>query len=256
MTHVLFVSYGNDSLALLQWAIENKLQGCVALYSDTGWASSAWPERVRRWEEYAGKNGISTARTESIGMPELIKLKKAWPRNGLQFCTEHLKILPALRWLEKNDPNKNAVCVCGVRREESARRRSWPEWIEESEKHGGRPLWSPLVSVTQAQRDVLIMRAGGEPLPHRSQECFPCINSNRAQLRLLTEGRVEEIERLEAEMGHTAEGKPRTMFRPYRHQGATGIREVWEWAKAERNAQVKMLRNYLRTGSFSGRKKS
>jgi hypothetical protein len=66
-------------------------------------------------------------------------------------------------------------------------------------------------------------------------ECFPCINSNRADLRLLAEdeSRVAFIENLEAEMGHTSKGKPRTMFRPYRYMGATGIREIIRWAQSD-----------------------
>ena len=65
-------------------------------------------------------------------------------------------------------------------------------------------------------------------------ECFPCINSNRADLRLLAEDeeRVAKIEAIETDMGFTSKGKPRTMFRPYRHMGATGIREVVKWALA------------------------
>jgi hypothetical protein len=67
-------------------------------------------------------------------------------------------------------------------------------------------------------------------------ECFPCINSNRGDLRALVsdEARIAHIERIEKDLGYTSKGKPRTMFRPYRHMGATGIREIIRWAAAER----------------------
>ena len=38
--HVLFCSYGNDSIALIQWAHERGLKDVVCLYSDTGWSAS------------------------------------------------------------------------------------------------------------------------------------------------------------------------------------------------------------------------
>jgi len=66
-------------------------------------------------------------------------------------------------------------------------------------------------------------------------ECFPCINSNRRDLQELAkdETRIAKIEAIEADLGSTSKGKPRTMFRPYRYMGATGIREVVRWAAAK-----------------------
>ncbi len=37
---VIFASYGNDSVALIQWAREWKLEDVAVVYSDTGWASA------------------------------------------------------------------------------------------------------------------------------------------------------------------------------------------------------------------------
>ncbi len=84
---------------------------------------------------------------------------------------------------------------------------------------------------TEAMREDLLADAGFEPLPHRSQECYPCVNSNRGDLRLVSEDRIRVIEIAEAEMGvGKKSGKPKTFFRPYRHQGAVGIRNVIQWA--------------------------
>lgn len=232
--HVIFASYGNDSIALIQWARERGLDGVVVAYSDTEWAAPWWRERVLKGEAWVRSLGFSACRIPSEGLVELVRRKRGWPRQGMQFCTEELKIRPALRWLELNDPDREATCMVGIRREESRSRSSFPEWTEESDRHGGRSLWAPLVTYTEARRDDLIVRAGFEIYPHRSMECYPCINSNRADLRMLDDERVAFIEKIEHDMGHTSEGKPRTMFRPYRHQGAVGIREVVRWAQSER----------------------
>jgi hypothetical protein len=153
----------------------------------------------------------------------------------MQFCTFSLKIEPAMRWLDEQDPEKEAICMVGVRREESQARRAWPRVTEESPNHGGRELWAPLVTHTAEERDGLLTRAGFEPLPHRSMECFPCINSNRSDLRLLAQDpdRIAQIAAIEKDMGYTTNGKLRTMFRPYRHMGAVGIEEVVRWAAAD-----------------------
>ena len=95
--HVLFCSYGNDSIALIQWAHERGLKDVVCLYSDTGWSASWWADRVAKGEALAQGYGFATARTESEGMLELVKRKRGWPGAGGQgqFCTAELKVLPA-----------------------------------------------------------------------------------------------------------------------------------------------------------------
>jgi hypothetical protein len=234
--YVLFASYGNDSNALIQHAHDIGLEDVVVVYSDTGWSSSDWGDRVAKCEAWVTTLGFRHTRTKSIGLEQLVKDKKGWPRQGMQFCTFELKIAPAKAALEELDPDHTATCLVGVRRSESTARRVFPERIESSPNHGGRPLWAPLVDHTDEMRDALLAKAGFEPLPHRSMECFPCINSNRADLRLLAKdpARIEKINQIETDLGFTSKGKPRTMFRPYQHMGATGIKEIIRWAEAER----------------------
>lgn len=238
MKHVIFASYGNDSVALIQWAKDQELEEVVVLYNQTGWASEDWETRATDCERWVESLGFENSRTKSIGMEALVKKKKGWPRQGMQFCTYELKILPTATWMQEKDPRKLAICLVGVRREESANRANFPELEKASENYGGRDVWAPLVDYTETDRDELLGRAGITPLPTRSMECFPCINSNRTDLRELAKDatRIEEIAKIEDDMGFTANGKPRTMFRPYRHMGATGIREIVKWAVADRGA--------------------
>jgi len=175
-------------------------------------------------------------------MEVLVRRKKGWPMGGGKaFCTRELKIKPALDWMEEHDPDCDATCLIGVRREESQNRASHPEWIESSENHGGREVWAPLVRYTEAQRNELLEKAGVQVLPHRSKECFPCVHANRADLQMLDEKRITMIEDIEQSMGFTRNDKPRVMFRPKRHQGAVGIREVVDWAHKKNKDQVEMF---------------
>jgi 3'-phosphoadenosine 5'-phosphosulfate sulfotransferase (PAPS reductase)/FAD synthetase len=229
--YVVKSSYGNDSLALLVFCYEQKLQNVHVLYNDTGWASKVWEPRVALAEDWVRRLGFTPHRTQSEGFQNLVRRKKSFPRQGIQFCTQELKLKPTFAWHEKHDPYYMAVSVIGVRREESANRAAFPEFSVSLE---GGTIWAPLVNFTTAERNELLEKAGVEPLPHRSEECYPCINANRADLLGLSEDRIAEIEVFEKEMGYTSLGKPRTMYRPYRYMGATGIREIVRWAKSPR----------------------
>ena len=228
----LFSSGGNDSIALAQWCKENPNgEDVTVVYNNTGWAKPEWGERVKRLKKFSNECGFSFKETKSMGFEALAKKKKAFPRQGMQFCTEHLKRLPSLELMEDLDPEKEGTVMVGVRREESANRAQFPELVPESEAHGGRDCYAPLVRHDEKMRNDLLKRAGFEPLSHRSMECYPCVNSNRADLRALDENRIALIEILEDEMGiGVNSGKPKTLFRPYRHQGAVGIRNVMKWA--------------------------
>lgn len=224
---VVSSSYGNDSVALIQWAHEAGLERVAVVYMDTGWSAPWWPQRVAQGEALAKRYGFQTVRAESIGMAELIRMKKGWPGNGQQFCTAHLKGVPFLEWITEADPECKAVVMIGKRRAESEKRKDTPEFIESSEHHGGRKVWHPLYLHTDEERNALLERAGFPVLPHRSLECNPCVNANRGDFLRLTPGEIERVNDLEAEIG-----KP--MFRPKRFN-AMGIHGVIQWAKHGRD---------------------
>jgi hypothetical protein len=227
---VIFVSYGNDSIALLQWAHETELTDVAVVYTDTGWAADGWAERVEKGEALASSYGFVTHRTTSKGFKQLARDKKGFPTQRYQWCSEVLKIAPGREWLEKFDPDKMAVAIVGVRREESQDRADFPEWSAKSGNHGDRVMIAPFASLKEAERNEYILRAGFEVLPHRSRECR-CINSNRKDLKRFTANDIAEVKAIEAEIG-------KTMYRPHRHMGAKGIDEVVRWANSERGKFV------------------
>lgn len=173
----------------------------------------------------------------------MVRVKKGFPMaaSKMQFCSSLLKKEPTNRWLNKNDPFHNAVIYIGVRREESQNRANHPRSIIADSRYGGRAMEFPLVDHVERERDFLVERSGLDILLHSSMECFPCVNSNRQNFRLLSRypDRIKEISDLEKEMGFTSKGKPRVMFRPYRHMGATGIKEVVRWGLCERGQYKK-----------------
>lgn len=234
MSYVIFASYGNDSIALIQFAHELGLKDVHVAYTDTGWAADWWGARVEQAEEWVKSLGFTSHRIMSEGMESLVMRKKAWPRGGggkFQFCTEALKKVPARSWLEIHDPDGDATCMVGVRREESEKRRDAPEWVEKSEEHGGRELWQPLVRHRAKERDELISKTPMQILPFRSKECWPCVNAQKQELKHMDEPTRNRVFRIEQESGVNSKGNARVMFSPARHGGAVGIDAVIEDAK-------------------------
>jgi 3'-phosphoadenosine 5'-phosphosulfate sulfotransferase (PAPS reductase)/FAD synthetase len=226
--NVISSSYGNDSVAMIQWAHEQGLQNVSVVFVDTGWAAPGWLDRVARMEKWVETLGFTSIHIKSpMPFEELMVHKKGFPSQRYQWCSGTLKGLPFLTWIDDVDADNTAVVMIGKRREESQERADTPEFVESSEYHGGRKIWHPLYLHTEAMRDELIARAGHPVLPHRSKECSPCINANRSDMRQLSEADILRVEALEEQVG-------KTMFRPKRHGGAVGIRQVIAWAYAER----------------------
>lgn len=223
MTYLLSSSGGNDSVAMIRWAHEADLSDVHVVYCDTGWSAPGWPQRVDRMMALAKSYGFKTHIAKSIGMEELVRVRKGFPGNAQQFCTAHLKGLPFLEAAELIDPDATGIVMVGKRREESEKRKNTPEFIESSEYHGDRKLWHPLYLHTEAMRNELLTRAGFEVLPHRSDECSPCVNANRMDFLRLTPGQIERVNDLEVETSQP-------MFRAKRF-GALGIHGVMAWAR-------------------------
>ena len=233
MKFLISSSYGNDSCALVQWAYETGLDlvgDVFVAYCDTGWASEDWPARVGRMEMWVASLGFTPVRLSATEQFEdLITRKKGFPNQRYQWCSMSLKTIPFVRWADRADPEGSATVIIGKRREESQDRADTPEYVYGSEYHGNRTVWHPLYLHDERQRDELLVRAGITPLPHRSQECAPCVNANRGDLLLLSEREIQRVEDLEEETGQT-------MFRPKRYKsrkypdGCHGIREVIQWA--------------------------
>ena len=191
--HVISSSYGNDSVALIAWAAREQLDHVVVVYCDTGWADPQWEDRVELCEEWVHDLGFKSHRVESMGMEALVKMKKAFPCNQFQFCTMHLKGIPFLQWLDDVDPECEATVLIGKRRAESPARRKIKEFVDYSEHHGGRILWCPLYKHSDEDRDDLLDEHGFTPLPHRSQECSPCVNASREDLVWLQPEQLEKV---------------------------------------------------------------
>lgn len=231
--NIMSASYGNDSIALIQWAFENNLPDGTVVFIDTGWAAPGWLDRVERCEAWVRSLGFTVVHLKAkVTFEELIRKKQGFPNQQFQWCSSFLKGLPFLTWIDEIDTSNQAVVLIGKRREESVERADTPEFIESSPYHGGRKLRHPLYLHCEPERDALILRAGFTPLPHRSKECSPCVNANKKDLRELSQFEIGRVKTLEADTGQT-------MFRTAKKGGAKGIEQVIHWAYSKRGTYNK-----------------
>ena len=221
--NIISSSYGNDSVAMIQWCYENEVEAIV-VYIDTGWAAEEWYDRVNSCEHWARGIGFKTVQIRpEVQFQQLMRDKKGFPNQRFQWCSGMLKGIPFLNFVDKIDSDGEAIVLVGKRRVESRERSETPA-VTISEYHGDRLLMHPLYRHTDADRDELIARTPFTVLEHRSLECSPCVNANAGDFKILSASDIAKVAALEAEIG-------KTMFRPKRHNGAQGIRQVIDWAK-------------------------
>ena len=237
--YIICASFGNDSIALIQWVNQNINNKKIAvIYNNTGWHSEDWEKRIvegKKWVESLGFDFIETKYKNELGegMESLIRKYNKFPNPAKKWCTNNLKTKPTLKWLECVDPKREAVLMTGVRREESERRSTHAEWVEEDKRYKGRSMWCPLVRHLEEDVKELLKLTPFEHLPHRSKECCPCIHANKGDrdVEHISEAKLKVIFQMEEDLTKINETKC-TFFHPSRAMGAEGIYEWIDWAHA------------------------
>jgi 3'-phosphoadenosine 5'-phosphosulfate sulfotransferase (PAPS reductase)/FAD synthetase len=205
---IIFGNYGDNTIALIQWAHANSLKVSVVSV-ETGWAALSWREQIERGQALAQGYGFETVSLKpTLSFQDLVRDRKSFPNLKFQWCATFLKALPFLAWLNQVDDRCEATILLGSRRADSRARIHLAEYVEESEHYDNRPLWFPLCHFSNQMRADLIQQAGFMPLNHRSLECDPCIHSQVQDLHRLEQNSVLQTLSLEQEIHATLFHKP------------------------------------------------
>lgn len=199
---VLIANFGNDSIALIEWAKQQKLKNLKIISVDTGWAAPRWQNRVDQAQEYISNAGFEHVRLSSpLSFFELIQSRNNFPSTKFHWCAKFLKGLPILDYLDEIDPGLENIILLSKRRDQAKKLANLAEFEEESELFGWRKLWHPLCEFNLAQRDELIIQAGFEILESRSLECDPCIYNQKRDFMGMEPESKSKLEKLEAKLG-------------------------------------------------------
>lgn len=223
---VASVSGGKDSVALSLWLTE---QGIAheRMYLDTGWEH---PSVYEHLEYLRGKLGPIDVVRGPMSMADLVRKKGMFPSRQRRFCTEELKTFPAREHLNaRMDAGEDVVNAVGIRREESMARARMPEW--DWMDGFDCEIWRPLIHWTLADVIAIHKRHDVKPNPlyllgMDRVGCWPCINSNKGELRKLAEidpGRIDEIRALEEEVNVKARARYDARVSAFRAGGAQAL---------------------------------
>lgn len=206
---VVSVSGGKDSAALSLHMHENGIEH-DRIFFDTGWEAPETYDYLRG--ELAAKIGPITFITPPLQMVELARHKQMFPSRRIRFCTQELKIKPAIAYFEKRlDEGVDCINAVGIRAGESEARSTMTEW----EWQDGFPVevWRPLIDWSEQDVIDIILAHGLNPNPlylagASRVGCFPCIFSRKKEILFVAKHwpeRIDQIRALELELTEAAD---------------------------------------------------
>lgn len=199
--HVIIANFGNDSVALIEWAHQQQLRDVFVLWVDTGWAAPEWSQRVEKANQMlVHYHFTSVCLKPEYNFSELVRERNNFPSNKFHWCASFLKGLPIVDWLDAQDLNLQASVLLAKRREQAPALRNLTEFEEESHSYGGRRVWHPLYQHTLIQRNQLIQQSGFDLLSTRSLECDPCIYNQQSDFVRLVPNTIAQVAALEEEI--------------------------------------------------------
>jgi 3'-phosphoadenosine 5'-phosphosulfate sulfotransferase (PAPS reductase)/FAD synthetase len=241
-TVVASASGGKDSTALML-ALREADVPFRAVFADTGWEARETYEYIDLLREKIGPIDVVGV---PGGMAALATKRAGFPMRTGRWCTQELKLRPLREYHEAI--GCETVSAIGVRGQESSARAALPEWSDDDEWGGF--VWRPLIA-WKVEDVIAIHHRHAVPLNplylrgHDRVGCYPCIFSQKDEVRLIAENdpeRIEQIARMEDEF--TAErarrndagtGKFRqmrsTFFPPVLGRQWNGIRDVVAWSR-------------------------
>lgn len=265
MKHVVGFSGGIDSQACARWVLDRfPAEDVILVNSDAGGNEhplttefvseySATVHPVVRlqpiladmWKTpgFAEKRGFDSAAPLTFDL--MAKIKGRFPSKTAQFCTEKLKIIPTLRWVEENLSEVEFIRYSGVRNDESKDRALIPEryWdnLFDCAVHNPLVAW-------KKQQCFDLARSLGEPinplysLGFSRVGCAPCVNSGKddiANWALRAPEMVDKVRGWEQRVNRTFFAPCIPGMRPRlsprgKVEVFNWIDEVVEWAKTDR----------------------
>lgn len=248
---VASVSGGKDSTALSLWLTEQGIEH-RRVHMLTGWDNPITLDYLRG-ECTRAIGPIEEIRGDLL-MPDLVRKKAMFPSRKRRFCTEELKIKPAIRYIGKlQDEGHEVVNAVGVRAAESEARANLGEWEWQDAYDAW--VWRPLIAWSEADVIDIHTRHGVRPNPLYLQGaervgCWPCIFARKSEIRLMADidpARIDELRALELELTESARARaaakgeelqhPRTWFQGHEKGVTMPIDEAVAWSRTSRGGK-------------------
>lgn len=217
------LSSGKDSTALWGWAINESgypRDSIRGSFADTRNEYDEVYNQIRTLDRYGQQRGVPPIRwLNSEGFLNLAISKKRFPSAKTRFCTQRLKIIPFLHYLEELWLcGYDVVLHTGIRASESFERSRLTEWGEQYNCRVRRPLisWS-INDVWDAHKRYGIPINPLYFTGRRRVGCRLCCMSNKQDVRITAKTKPETIalyREWEKQVGAVAREGVATFFKP------------------------------------------
>lgn len=203
--YCLIANFGDDSIALIQYAHELNLNNVVVLSVDTGWKGILWKARIEEADLWMQRIGFKSAHLEpEYDFSALVKARKHFPSQSFHWCSTFLKGLTILNWLDEYDDDLKAIILLPHRQDMSKSQADLPIEVANSKFYDDRKVRYPLRHFNRDMRNNLISRTPFKvPLNHRSLECHPCVHFTKRDITTLSELDIERVLCVEKKIGKT-----------------------------------------------------
>lgn len=213
------ISGGKDSTALLLWAVNHSgfpVDKIRASFCDTGNEHQFTYDYIKMLSDKV--HFIETI-TPPLNFYELAAKKGRFPSTKARFCTQQLKIFPTQNHIKKwQKQDLSILLMSGVRANESEARSKLTEFAYDD--YYMCDIYRPLLSWTIDKVWELHNQHGISKNPlydygARRVGCFPCIMSNKLEMRNIANNFPERINKIrEAEKITGKGGTLSTFFSP------------------------------------------
>ncbi len=188
---IIFGNFGNETIALIQWAHQQALRQVKIIHVETGWSEPMWEKRVQKGRILAESYGFESIALKPVKtFAELLQEKGSFPNPKFQWCATLLKGVTINHWLNEHDPyGKFTIYLPHT---------SKPQDISTAQNlYGERELDYPLSTLKLTTMKTLVADTDFPWLTHRSLECAPCIHSNRQDFQAISLQSIRKVVRME-----------------------------------------------------------
>lgn len=203
--YFVVANFGDDSIALIEWLHQQKLQGVMVLSVNTGWESENWHQRVEIADKWIKSLGFQHLRLPAENdFSTLVETRGQFPSQQFHWCAGFIKGIALLNTMEEYDDCFEAMVVLPHRRSMSLRHAMLTEWQEDAERYDNRKVWYPLYAHSLEMRDRLIASTPfATALNHRSLECQPCIHHTAQDQHKIALADIQKVLEIEHKIGQT-----------------------------------------------------
>lgn len=252
--YVISISGGKDSKATLIVSLPLLLKvvkpsQIKVVFCDTGWEKEETTQEIETIKAKLKEFDIEFLTLSNPkfpnGMIDLLEYKKVFPMRSGKFCTELLKMYPALDYYKGlTTDGFDVISLVGIRRDESIARINTPDFENKQYRSWSFKIYYPIADWIETDVYSTLDETWGIPKSYFQGNtrvgCDECFQSDLKSISLMSEDKIKKMELVEDTIANHHTDKnyiPTFFFRRNKTfpDGFAPIREIVNYAKDKYN---------------------